>query len=247
MTAAMIGFVIYIVLVWYLAYRYRRRWVGFGVVAGGFAGLVFLGYLHWMMSEWTHGRIYLPVLQVLLYPYTLLVGAGGVFMVSMPKMLPFRCASCGYDLEGLEGALTNCPECGRTHALEYHRGDACHGCGREMDLRRVPAGGVVTCKPCGLVHFVPRATGSGYYGAGAPAARDVSLPVQSEKLAARERLLRRGSAAEGAVEQAEDEDEQRQAGRRGPAERGEARRGDVLDDGDSASGGRLRDEIILPA
>lgn len=246
----MIGFVIYIVLVWYLAYRYRRRWVGFGAVAGGFGGLVLLGYLHWRMSEWTHGRIYLPVLQVLLYPYTLLVGAGGVFMVSMPKMLPFRCASCGYDLEGLEGAMTNCPECGRTHALEYHRGDACHGCGREMDLRRVPAGGVVTCKPCGLVHFVPRSSPTmprSYRQGASVTPRELNLPVQTEKAAARERLLRRGSAAESAVDEAEEQDEQRQAGRRGPAERGEARRGDVLDDGDGSRGRRLGDEIILPA
>lgn len=165
----MVGFVFYAALVWWAGYHWRRRWLGFAWVSLGFAGLVCMAWLHWRLSEWTHGRIYLPVLQVLLYPYTLLVAAGGVFMASMPKMLPYRCASCGYDLEGLEGNLAVCPECGRTHAMAYHVGEACHACGAHIDQRRVPAGGVVTCRPCGLVHFVPRRV---------PAASAAHGPVQ---------------------------------------------------------------------
>lgn len=152
----MVGFVIYAAIVWWAGYRWRRRWLGFAFVGLGLLGLVSLAILHWRLSEWTHGRIYLPVLQVLLYPYTVLVTAGGVFMAGMPKMLPFRCATCGYDLEGLEGDLSICPECGRTHAMAYQPGEACHACGASIDARRVPAGGVVTCRPCGMVHFVPR-------------------------------------------------------------------------------------------
>lgn len=231
----MVGFVIYLVLVWYLAYRFRRRLIGYGVVVMGFAGLVMLGYLHWRMSEWTHGRIYLPVLQVLLYPYTLLVGAGGVFMASMPKMLPLRCATCDYDLAGLEGSVVTCPECGRAHAMAYHRGDPCHGCGEAIDQRRVPGGAVVKCRPCGLVHFVawddavvhgrPARSGRG---------RGYDWPVGD-------------SAADEAMEHAQKQDEQRQPGRRAPADERQPGGGDVLHDREGAGGGRLGDQIVLPA
>lgn len=213
----MIGFVIYAALVWWAGYRWRRRWLGFAWVALGFLGLVGMAVLHWRLSEWTHGRIYLPVLQVLLYPYTLLVAAGGCFMAAMPKMLPFRCATCGYDLEGLEGDLAVCPECGRTHAMVYRAGDDCHACGAPIDVRRVPAGGVVTCRPCGLVHFVPRRATVGY------------------------------SAAYSPVHHADDQHQHGQTGDDQPPQQGQPGRGDVADHGEGAGRRGLSDEVILPA
>lgn len=216
----MIGFVVYAVLVWWAAYHWRRRWRGYGASVAGVMGLVFLAFLHWKLSEWTHGRIYLPVLQVLLYPYTLLVGAGGVFMASMPKMLPFRCASCGYDLEGLEGEIAACPECGREHALDYHAGGACRGCGKTIDQRRVPAGGVVACPECGLVHFARR--GVGAYGLSP-------------------------SAAEEAVQGAQGEHGERKPGHDEPAQQRQAPGVDRGHHREGAGGGGLGDEVVLPA
>lgn len=213
----MIGFVIYAALVWWAGYRWRRRWLGFGSVILGFLGLVGLAVLHWRLSELTHGRIYLPVLQVLLYPYTLMVAAGGFFMAAMPKMLPFRCASCGYDLEGLEGDLAICPECGRTHAMAYRAGDDCHACRAPIDQRRVPAGGVVTCRGCGLVHFVPR------------------------------RAAHARSAPHDPVHNPRHQHQHGNPGDHQPPQQGEPGRGDLPDHREGPGRGGLGDELILPA
>jgi predicted RNA-binding Zn-ribbon protein involved in translation (DUF1610 family) len=147
-----------------------------------------------------------------------MVLAGGVFMALMPKRLPFRCATCNYDLEGLEGVVARCPECGRAHAMAYHEGDACHACGEAIDRRRVPAGGVTACPACGLIHFGPRRRA--YVGA---------------------------SAAQTPVGDADQQHQHRQPRDHDPADQRERRRGDVADDGERASGGRLSDEVVLPA
>jgi hypothetical protein len=108
-------FPVYAVICWVLACRFRRTWRGVGVVALGVLGLVALGWVHWRLSVITHGRVYLPIMQLLLYPYTALVAMGGVFMVSMPRR-PGRgeCRACGYRLAGLEAGEAGivCPECG---------------------------------------------------------------------------------------------------------------------------------------
>lgn len=213
----MIGFVIYAVLVWWAGYHWRRRWLGLASVALGFLGLLCIAVIHLQLNEWTHGRIYLPVLQVLLYPYTVLVVAGGLFMAAMPKMLPFRCASCGYDLEGLEGDLAVCPECGRTHAMAYHIGDDCHACGAPIDRRRVPAAGVVTCRPCGLVHFTPRR--------GATAR----------------------SAPQHAVQHAHRQHQHGHPGDHQPPQQDQPAGPDLADHGERPGRGSLGDQLILPA
>lgn len=113
----MFFFVAYAVVVWWLAARWRRRWRGFIAVAAGVAGLVGVAYLHYQLSAWTNHKIYLQVLQILLYPYTVMVGALGVFLASLPRgAAKGACAGCGYDLSGLPADARVCPECSRRMA-----------------------------------------------------------------------------------------------------------------------------------
>ena len=110
-------FVVYAVLVWYLAARWRRQWLGLLVAIGGVAGVAFVAFLHWRLSEWTNRGIYIEVLQVLLYPYGVVVGAVALFIAALPRSPRMaRCAYCGYDLHGLSAVGPSgliCPECGR--------------------------------------------------------------------------------------------------------------------------------------
>ncbi len=110
----MFFFAAYALLVWYAAARWRRRWESFAWVGAGIGGLVLLAWLHYCLNDWTHGRIYLRVLQVLLYPYTAMVGLVGFYICCLPTRVPESlCANCRYDLAGLEEVGFLCPECGR--------------------------------------------------------------------------------------------------------------------------------------
>lgn len=124
----MFVFVIYALAIWWGAVRWRRRPAGFAVVVIGLIGLLLVAKLHLMLNEWTAGGIYLPVLQVLLYPYTGLVVLTGLFLASLPRVGPVAaqgvtCGSCHYDLTGLENAEgeLRCPECGRVSLTEQRR------------------------------------------------------------------------------------------------------------------------------
>lgn len=108
-------FIGYALLVWYFAARFRRRWGGFAAAALGLAGLGIIAYLHWRLCVWSDGKIYLPVLQSILYPYAVMVFAVGMFVASLPRTRgegrgPW-CPRCQYNLHGLSEA-TVCPECG---------------------------------------------------------------------------------------------------------------------------------------
>jgi hypothetical protein len=113
------AFVIYAVAVWYAAARWRRRWESFAWITAGFAGLVLVAYFHWRLNIWTHGNIYLPVLRVLLFPYTALVVGIGLFIALLPRrIIPWaHCPGCLYDLRGLDAPVESCPECGMNEEL----------------------------------------------------------------------------------------------------------------------------------
>lgn len=112
----MFAFVLYAVLVWYFAVRWRRRWESFAAVGAGLVGLIVVGYFHLRLNEWSDGQIYLPVMQVLLYPYTLLVAGVGLYIACLPTAVgPMQCVSCRYDLRGLERGTEHCPECGTVY------------------------------------------------------------------------------------------------------------------------------------
>jgi hypothetical protein len=109
----MIAFAAYAVAVWYYAAQGRRRWQGLASVVLGLAGLLLVAYFHYCLNDWTHGRIYLRVLQSLLYPYAALVTGVGLYIACLPRRCPdHACVKCQYDLRGLVGEAEVCPECG---------------------------------------------------------------------------------------------------------------------------------------
>lgn len=105
-------FSVYAVIVWYAAARYRRTWIALAAVAAGVAGLILVALFHIQLARWSHGRIFLPTLQLMLYPYILLVAAIGLYLSLLPRIIPVTaCRTCEYDLRGLAAVV--CPECGR--------------------------------------------------------------------------------------------------------------------------------------
>jgi hypothetical protein len=114
-------FVLYAVMSWYFAAKYRRMWRGGFSVIASLLGLILIGWLHIKLSQWTKGTVSLPMMQMLLYPYAIMVVAVGVFLIVLPRRIdqPGHCQMCGYDLEGLEimpgRVWLVCPECGEDH------------------------------------------------------------------------------------------------------------------------------------
>ncbi len=109
----MIFFAVYAALVWFAAARWRRQWQSFAWLLVGVLGLIVTAWLHLLLNEWTGGRIFLPVLQALLYPYAAFVATIGLYIACMPRARTANaCASCEYDLSGLEHEGLVCPECG---------------------------------------------------------------------------------------------------------------------------------------
>ncbi len=115
----MFAFVIYAIAVWYAAARWRRQWLSLAWVTAGFLGLVLVGYFHSRLNVWSNGQIYLPVLRVLLYPYTLMVVAVGLYIAALPRrnIRWEHCPLCEYDLRGLDQPIETCPECGMNEEL----------------------------------------------------------------------------------------------------------------------------------
>lgn len=147
----MFALIAYAVLVWYGALRWRRNWRGVLAVAVGVLGVAMIGYLHYMLNEWTQGRVYLRVLQVLLYPYGVLVAAVGFFISALPRVYSgSQCRTCGYDLRGLETDERVCPECATKHALSHRAGEPCRVCLRPLPSREADH---QVCTDCGTVHL----------------------------------------------------------------------------------------------
>ncbi len=139
----MFFFPLYAILVWYGAARWRRRWESFACVAAGVAGLILIAWLHLCLNEWTHGRIFLRVLQVLLYPYTILVGIVGCYIACLPRRsLALCCDHCQYDLVGLVNEAEVCPECGTACPPEVRPRVS-----PEPDATPVPAGAPLQAGP----------------------------------------------------------------------------------------------------
>lgn len=82
------------------------------------AGLMLVALAHWQLTVWTEGRIVLRVMQLLLYPYAVLVTIVGLYIASLPRAIAAgTCHQCGYDLSGLPIRGQCCPECGVPVAL----------------------------------------------------------------------------------------------------------------------------------
>lgn len=106
-------FVGYALLVWFLTARYRRTIYAAAVIGAGVGVLLFLAYLHTLLGR-ADPELARQGLQILLYPYTAMVGAMAAFISVMPRSHPPGiCPDCGYDLNGLGHPVDRCPECGR--------------------------------------------------------------------------------------------------------------------------------------
>lgn len=141
----MLLFVIYAIAVWYFVLRSRRTLRGAACLIGGVAGLVVVAWLHYRLQAWTSFDIYLPVLQVILYPYTGMVALIGVFLLSLPTP---GCRLCGYDRHGLEEDEI-CPECGTTVAEAETRA------GRRLARKRAAERSVAAPEPVTGIRLSP--------------------------------------------------------------------------------------------
>ncbi len=154
----MLLFVLYGMGAWILAAKWRRLWRGYFAVAASLVILLLAAAFYARLSRWSGGRIALPLMQILLYPYIALVFMGSLFLVAMPRThtrRPGHCARCDYDLIGLEPTVRSlgtigvsdaslipapaavlCPECGHAHEpctlISYEELDR----RRELDLIR---------------------------------------------------------------------------------------------------------------
>lgn len=113
-------FGLYTVFVWWLAFGWRRRLVGFVAVLAGVFGLLTVKALIKMIPD-PDGRPF-PLVDVLLYPYMGLLLSGGLYILVLPRpRTPRTCRGCAYDLAGHQAGAT-CPECGIERAEVPARG-----------------------------------------------------------------------------------------------------------------------------
>lgn len=107
-------FGLYTVFVWWLAFGWRRRVVGFLAVFAGVFGLLTVKALIKLIPD-PDGRPF-PLVDVLLYPYMGLLLFGGLYILILPRpKKPMTCRRCSYDLAG-HTAGAQCPECGTESA-----------------------------------------------------------------------------------------------------------------------------------
>lgn len=107
-------FGLYTVFVWWLAFGWRRRLVGFLAVFAGVFGLLTIKALIKLIPD-PDGRPF-PLVDVLLYPYMGLLLFGGLYILILPRpKTPMTCRRCAYDLAGHD-AGAQCPECGTENA-----------------------------------------------------------------------------------------------------------------------------------
>lgn len=115
----MFMFVVYALLVWYAALRWRRRSAGILTIAAAMFGLHLFNLVHGDIAR-AFGYD-ADIFRGLMYPYMGLVAVIGLYLYSFPRELPrgrVHCRACWFDLSDHEelDADTPCPECGTTPA-----------------------------------------------------------------------------------------------------------------------------------
>ena len=99
-----------------MAFAWRRTWRGVAAVIGGVIGLYVIR-LGLNNLPGTEGRVPMPMIEILIWPFMLLILVSGLYIVSLGRRQPdFHCRRCGYDLRAI-GAGKTCPECGTTDAM----------------------------------------------------------------------------------------------------------------------------------
>ncbi len=141
-------FVVYAGLVWWAALRWRRRWLGFGLVGLGVFGVWFVARFYlWVGARFGIERT--DSFMILLVPFGVTVGVIGAYIACLPKRNEGACRKCGYSLLGLEPekGLLICPECGARHAFSAGDSLPCSSCGGET---RPHGHRDWVCSRCGL-------------------------------------------------------------------------------------------------
>ncbi len=131
----------YALLIWIPAARFRREWLGFAIVLLGALGLVGISLAHFELRRMDPSW-FIQGMQVLLYPYTAMVTAVGLFIAALPRTFKGGCPWCAYSLTGLPLTQRECPECGLD--LNPDRCPVCHTTLCEESRR------TFTCASCGF-------------------------------------------------------------------------------------------------
>lgn len=123
-------FVAYAGLVWWAALSWRRRWLGFALVALGVLGVWFVARFYlWVGAMLGIERT--DSFMILMAPFGAIVGVVGTYIACLPVRRESACRKCGYSLIGLEpeNELLVCPECGARHAFSEGDSLPCSSCG----------------------------------------------------------------------------------------------------------------------
>lgn len=109
-------FSLYTAVIWAMAFAWRRSWRGVAAVLGGVLGL-YLIRLGLNSLPGTEGRVPMPMIEILIWPFMALILVSGLYIVSLGKSQPdFHCRRCGYDMRPA-GPGKTCPECGTIDAM----------------------------------------------------------------------------------------------------------------------------------
>ena len=138
-------FVLYAAIAWWLACLHRRTLLGMAIVVTSVLLLLGVGWFHVQLGVRFDFEI--KNMQILLYPYTFLVGIVGLYLALLPRnirpttFVPRTCPGCAYDLAGLPRDEVVCPECGLQ--LPMIEGPRYRPSGLERDDLRANDGPVV--------------------------------------------------------------------------------------------------------
>lgn len=114
----MILFAVYAVVVWFLAMRWRRTFLGFVVpIAAVLLAVAVTGLLRIWLIEVAYVQ-----LSLLMWAEAIIVGGIGLFIACLPRRPQGQyCPWCWYDTRGLGSDIKICPECGGAIATEPRR------------------------------------------------------------------------------------------------------------------------------
>lgn len=151
---AVILFLFYAAYIWYLCFRFRRRWEGLAVLAASVGALWVMAELYRFILRWarasrnsivdykSEGRLFLMLLAV----EAVIVIAVGLFFFCLPRHAAATkpCRRCRYELAGLDSENPTCPECGLPAAAHRIETALCSVCSQNV----IDASGHSTCPGC---------------------------------------------------------------------------------------------------
>ncbi len=145
--ARVIGFLLYAFGSWYLVAKHRRTFAAALWIGASAMGIFIISYIHYLLSVWSHGAIYLPMMRSMLYPFGIAVCLVGTYIAFLPRSRIY-CGRCDYELSDLPTSRLVCPECGLARAWRTH-GHRCAICKYDLSGQEHDRG---TCPECGTLY-----------------------------------------------------------------------------------------------